>query len=290
MTYFDVLGVTPDSSDEQVAAAYHQLARQFHPDAHPGASPEQQASYGEAMTRINIAYQAIKTTPRRAAYRRSESAVREPRSTHRPPTSGECDFCGSRPAETFPFEYQSAWLLSGRRFRSTFEYCRQCALAMGRAQQNRTLVTGWWGIAAIFTNFAVVWRNAQLLRRAKQLPAPEQDPAVVAPLPFPAADTKSVFLRGGMWFVIFVFSAAVVLIGGALNRGATPAKSAAVVPWEIGSCVRGTAVLHAVPCVDSHDGRIVANVSVPDTCPADAEGYVDREGDLNRIYCIDDDR
>jgi hypothetical protein len=31
-------------------------------------------------------------------------------------------------------------------------------------------------------------------------------------------------------------------------------------------------------------------VAAPEACPADAEGYVDHEGDHDRIYCIDEDQ
>jgi DnaJ domain len=35
--YFHVLGVPRNGTDGDIAAAYHKLARQFHPDVRPGA-------------------------------------------------------------------------------------------------------------------------------------------------------------------------------------------------------------------------------------------------------------
>src|SRR6478672_7139761 len=149
-----------------MAAAHRQLARQFHPDAHPGASAAERADYEAAMTRINVAYDAVKTTAQRSRYSRSGEDA-ESGTAHRPPVAGECDLCGSAPADFFVFEHQSAWLIAGRRYTSAVELCGQCASAMGRAHQNRTLYSGWWGVTAVFTNFGVLARNALQLRRAR---------------------------------------------------------------------------------------------------------------------------
>jgi hypothetical protein len=65
---FDVLGVFPWSSDDEVAAAYRQRARQFHPDAHPGLSEPERRCYEAAMARINLAYGAVKSRELRLAH------------------------------------------------------------------------------------------------------------------------------------------------------------------------------------------------------------------------------
>jgi curved DNA-binding protein CbpA len=171
LTFFDVLGVAESAFDDEVASAHRRLAREFHPDAHPGASAAERASYAAAMAKINVADDAIKTSQRRAMYGPAEEAGHSA-SGQRAPREGECDLCGSAPARHFAFEYQTAWLLSGRRYLSSVELCRQCALDMGRAHQNRTLYTGWWGVAALFTNFGAVARNARQFRRAVQYPDP----------------------------------------------------------------------------------------------------------------------
>lgn len=58
---YAVLGVPRGSSDKQIAAAYRRLARRFHPDI---AGDEATAE----MTRINAAFEAIRTSQRRAQH------------------------------------------------------------------------------------------------------------------------------------------------------------------------------------------------------------------------------
>jgi hypothetical protein len=285
MTYFEVLGVSEYSSDDEVGAAHRRLAREFHPDAHPGVSAAERANYEAAMTRINVAYDAIRTGPRRADYLRAQGTASGRTSIYRPPAAGECDLCGSAPAQRFAFEYQTAWLLTVRRYRSVLELCRQCAFAMGRAHQNRTLYTGWWGVAAFFTNFGVVSRNAHQLRRARRLAPPEHQSIVIAPLPQPAPDTNGLFRRGGVWFATLVLAAlcAVVFVVG--QNASDRHADTAVVPWTVGTCVQGTQRVTAVDCSAPHDGQVVKIVSTPENCSPAADGFVARDSD-RYLYCI----
>ncbi|MBQ9412616.1 MAG: J domain-containing protein [Oscillospiraceae bacterium] len=52
---YSVLGVSPDASDEEIKTAYRKLAKQYHPDLHPG-----DAYAAKRMTEINAAYDQIK--------------------------------------------------------------------------------------------------------------------------------------------------------------------------------------------------------------------------------------
>ena len=52
---YKVLGVSPDASDEEIKRAYRRLAKQYHPDLHPG---DQEAA--KKMQQINAAYEQIK--------------------------------------------------------------------------------------------------------------------------------------------------------------------------------------------------------------------------------------
>jgi hypothetical protein len=186
------------------------------------------------------------------------------------------------------FQYQTAWVLSGRQYLSSGELCRQCALVMGRAHQNRTLYTGWWGVAALFTNFAVAARNARQLRRARQLAPPEQQPDVIAPLQYPAAHSKGLFRRGGVWFATLLLAGICVVV---LLIGQNAPRRQGAVPhaWDARSCIRGTQRPTPVDCSKPHDAMIVGLVFNSADCPATAEGYITRPRDAF-IYCIDDAR
>lgn len=52
---YRVLGVSPDASDEEIKRAYRKLAKQYHPDLHPGDE-----AAARKMQEINAAYEQIK--------------------------------------------------------------------------------------------------------------------------------------------------------------------------------------------------------------------------------------
>jgi hypothetical protein len=287
LTFFDVLGVPESASDDEVASAHRRLAREFHPDAHPGASAAERASYEAAMAQINVAYDAIKTSQRRASYARAEERGHAA-PTARAPGDGECDLCGSVPAQQFVFEYQTAWLLTVRRYVSSAELCRQCALAMGRGHQNRTLYAGWWGVAALFTNFGVVARNARQLQRARQLAPPQPQLDVIAPLPYPAPHSKGTFRRGGVWFATLLLAGLCVVVF-LVGQNASTRPEAVPDAWSASSCVLGTERPTPIDCGKPHDAKVVGRVFNPADCPASADGYITRARDAF-VYCIDRDQ
>ena len=71
--YYDVLGVSRDSSEAEMKAAYRKLAMQFHPDRNPG-DRECEHRFKE----INEAYDVLKDGDKRAAYDRFGHAAFEP--------------------------------------------------------------------------------------------------------------------------------------------------------------------------------------------------------------------
>ena len=61
---YQVLGVSPNATDEEIKKAYRRLAKQYHPDRNPG-----DAEAARKMQEINAAYEQIKDPD---AYKRSQ--------------------------------------------------------------------------------------------------------------------------------------------------------------------------------------------------------------------------
>jgi hypothetical protein len=175
-----------------------------------------------------------------------------------------------------------AWVIASALHTAEASLCRDCALSYGRAKQNSTLLTGWWGVLAPFRNMAAIVRNARNLRAASKLSSPRaNEPDVVAMFPHALHPGRSVFRRPGAWV-----STIVVLIVGGIVAGS--ASSSEQVGWVVGSCVKGYTVTTPVACSSPHDGRIIAIKTTAVACPASAESYV--EDSDGTTYCIDEDR
>lgn len=62
-THYQVMGLAPEATPEQVKKRFRELARKYHPDLHPD-HPE----YHEIFLRINQAYEVLNDAGRRASY------------------------------------------------------------------------------------------------------------------------------------------------------------------------------------------------------------------------------
>src|ERR1700756_607877 len=70
--YYEILGVSRNSSPEEFKKAYRKLAMQFHPDRNPGDKKAEQK-----FKDINEAYDVLKDDQKRAAYDRFGHAAFE---------------------------------------------------------------------------------------------------------------------------------------------------------------------------------------------------------------------
>jgi DnaJ-class molecular chaperone len=86
-TPYEVLGVKPDASAEDIRKAYRKLAKQFHPDLNPG-KPEAEARFKA----VSAAYDLVSDPDKRARYDRGEidesGAERPPRWNYRAHAEG----------------------------------------------------------------------------------------------------------------------------------------------------------------------------------------------------------
>ena len=61
-----VLGVPEDATQEQITAAYHRLARRYHPDAGDDAEPDRFREVVAAYTALRTRQRPLDTAPRRS--------------------------------------------------------------------------------------------------------------------------------------------------------------------------------------------------------------------------------
>jgi len=83
--------------------------------------------------------------------------------------------------------------------------CRSCGLALGREDQSKTLMTGWWGFISFFCNIWFVLRNAVTLVSHGQL---QQPAAGVRP---PLNPGRSALLRPGTLVAVLIFGAWILI-------------------------------------------------------------------------------
>jgi len=73
-------------------------------------------------------------------------------------------------------------------------FCRNCGLATFRQMQNRTLITGWWGVISFFVNIGSLLGNLGAWSKFHSLAAPDEAHTVALD-PGPP-----LYRRGGIWF------------------------------------------------------------------------------------------
>lgn len=67
-THYQILGVDPHASHDELRRAYHRQARRHHPDARPGADHAVLEEARRRMARINAAWAVLGDVGRRRAY------------------------------------------------------------------------------------------------------------------------------------------------------------------------------------------------------------------------------
>lgn len=108
MTFYDILGVSPDASQDEIRAAYRKLARRYHPDGQRDADPETHAAAEENIKAINAAYHTLSDPLRRRDYHRVMWSRVDPARKYRfRPLNGEAPVLsgpapGQRPPDAAP--------------------------------------------------------------------------------------------------------------------------------------------------------------------------------------------
>lgn len=78
-THYQLLGVSPHASHDEIRRAYHRQARRHHPDANVGeVDDEASARARRAMSDVNLAWEVLSDPERRRAYDRAIGTTPRP--------------------------------------------------------------------------------------------------------------------------------------------------------------------------------------------------------------------
>ncbi|MDE7463569.1 MAG: DnaJ domain-containing protein, partial [Clostridiales bacterium] len=68
-SYYEILGVSKTASEDEIKSSFRKLARQYHPDLHPGDE-----AAANKFKEINEAYETLSDAQKRAEYDTAQSA------------------------------------------------------------------------------------------------------------------------------------------------------------------------------------------------------------------------
>jgi pimeloyl-ACP methyl ester carboxylesterase len=264
-SHYDVLGVSPEASAEELERAYGEKAELVK----AGLSFDGGEDGASATKALDDAWQALSDPESRRRYDgwlARQTSLDGSTDTRRSPRENECDHCGSSPAAEVTLRYETGKLLWRTRHWIDTKVCRRCGIALFRRMQNRTLLTSWWGIISFFVNWTTVVRNLAARRKIGRLSDPRPNPHVSAALPAPMDLGRPVFLRPGF----LVLAVVVGWLAMDLQADSTSKELA-------GRCIvldgSGEKIKDFVSCADQHDARVVEVVSDSDKCLANSDYY-----------------
>lgn len=177
--------------------------------------------------------------------------------------------------------------------------CRDCGTSVFRSMTNRTLLFGWWGFLAFFSNWGHLARNLRARRTLAGLSQPMPGPAVEGrPLDVPLSPGKPVFQRAGFWLAggfasLVVIGAVADTLAQASRDGAgaiAKAGELSISELVVGDCfddpggmgADGVEIteIAAVPCASLHDNEVYY---VGELSDASGEAYPGDDAVFERV-------
>lgn len=229
--FYELLGVNPDVTNDELRSHYRKLAFMFHPDHHVSLDPEKIAEHSARMSELNRAYEVLSNPQKRSAYDRYLSGQDLSDTSffygsQRYPGDDECMLCGYHPAIHFVLFATQGKIFSAFKGHIEAITCRECGISLFRDVQNRTLIQGWWGITAVFSNLSCLAKNFVVYLKLRDLDkptAPETD--VLTPFSKPQKRGRPLIARSGMWVTAILATIAALLIRNSLNQPYSPQLS-----------------------------------------------------------------
>jgi hypothetical protein len=133
---YDVLGVEPSASPDEIRQAFKTLAQIYHPDRYADAPAVVKAEAVRRMQELTRAYDSlINATKDSGRSSGSQGPVRQnPRPPSRPSNFLTCDLCGRAPAIPVKVRRSNAFMYRSR----GASLCKECGLDVLRQSQVRT--------------------------------------------------------------------------------------------------------------------------------------------------------
>lgn len=296
---YDVLGVDPSATADDIRAAYIDQIRTAHPDVDGGDE--------DWAKELTAAYNVLSDSVQRSSYDQSRRAASCPfcgvdldlepdadlhlYAHFARDAATSCQICGRRPTGAFRFRSNSGFILA--RQVSGFDglLCAPCSRGMYREFQARNITRGPWGFISFFAAIWYLMANANSYYSTDVSAPQPADPLIDASL-----RGRPVFARGTVWISLivigFLFSS---LFGSNVGNSQTAGFSnqttsqSSTPGWVVNSCVdfQGEMMVEPVSCGTSRsDGWIVNIVSNDGACPVRTDWYVDVSP--GRVACIDE--
>ncbi|MFV0317106.1 MAG: J domain-containing protein [Microthrixaceae bacterium] len=253
--HYQVLGIDPSASVEEVRAAHRRLVRMLHPDRHVGATQAERALADRRMREINDAWNTLRDEGRRSSY----DAQRKTRLQHEQASAGGTGTGSQRRRPTNR---------DGRRPQPTRQRTGNPGAGNSSAKAGRATSTAGRG---------AYWhpKGGDGGGTGARADSDDDDGLVVG------AWTAQLLRKGPIIVIIAVVLGLFIVTAYAGGRGETKP----VQPPPLEGCARvydgSNAII--VPCDVPNDGRIVAQVRAALDCPDRAPRYVSVD---TRFFCI----
>jgi len=287
-TFYEILGVSLSASPKELKASYRALALRHHPDRNLDGD---RAQAERIMSAITEAYDVLSNPDLRSRYDltlRPPTIRAEQAPPRRPPPADACMVCGHGPVAVVTLRGETGMLLARRRTRIAGPLCRHCGIAMFRTVQNKTLITGWWGVISFFANVGSILANLGVLLQLRSLPPAEPIAHDYAtPFPAPLHPGRPLWHRSGIWVAALALVIVTLVAAHHGQSTATPGSSGAssapagtsqgstADPFTKGTCLStsGNAITGVVPCSEAHGAKVLDTAQDASGCPSDADKY-----------------